>query len=785
MPDPVKPNTDGHAIVSEEGNLHELVQERIKRGDVDGKDEVSADELDKDLIALRDMIAEAKPEDLAPLVEQMTRVAAIRSRMGKSKTLPVDPNSPYFAHMVLSESGKKRDVLIGKRGFIDRKSNVQIVDWRNAPVSQIYYRYEEGDDYDEEIAGKAQNGLVDVRRNISILGSKLRRIGSPQGAFVKDLKGVWHQAIGADKPTLQGGQGKAVRAPARVERHKPGTVRQSKLGVHGAGSFRSDKQLPEIAALIDKEQFELITEPQGGTVVIQGGAGSGKTTVALHRIAYLAFADKNRFRPSRILFVVPNDALVRYVASVLPSLGVHGVPVQTYSHWAKQTRLKLIKGSSKKGNTDTPDTVSKVKKHPSLMGAMETYVAKQTDDITDKIKVALQNEGVASDWLNRWQNLSKKALVPRLRRFYVEIKKSDLPSKTRISLEGMLTAMGKESNDVMADWANILTDKNLLIGNMTCSESEIDATVDWVSSQTNDSPDEDSSIEYVDGGKAESTNAGMLDPEDDPILLRLIQMKRGSLSARHVNEPVYYSHIAIDEAQDRSAIEVKVLIEAIEGENGDPSRRSVTIAGDTAQRIVFDNAFVGWEDMLKQTGQQDVVVKPLKLSYRSTAEVMALAREILGPDLMPADPLHARNGAPVELHEFGDVGEAVAFLSDALRGLLAREPAASVAVLSRYSEQADVYHAGLMRAEVPNVRRIRKEEFTFRAGVDVTDVSQVKGLEFDYVIMVDVNATSYPQTVESRHLLHIGATRAAHQLWILTTSLPCKMLPRDMIEGTE
>jgi DNA helicase II / ATP-dependent DNA helicase PcrA len=156
---------------------------------------------------------------------------------------------------------------------------------------------------------------------------------------------------------------------------------------------------------------------------------------------------------------------------------------------------------------------------------------------------------------------------------------------------------------------------------------------------------------------------------------------------------------------------------------------------------------------------------------------MQLARFILGPDLAPEDPLHARPGAPVELHELGGIGEAVALLADALRGLAGREPTASVAVVARHPEQADVYFEGLTRAEVPNLRRVRRSEFRFEPGVDVTDVSQVKGLEFDYVVMVDVNAAIYPDTVEARHLLHIGVTRAAHQLWLVATAEPSPLLP--------
>jgi DNA helicase-2/ATP-dependent DNA helicase PcrA len=176
-------------------------------------------------------------------------------------------------------------------------------------------------------------------------------------------------------------------------------------------------------------------------------------------------------------------------------------------------------------------------------------------------------------------------------------------------------------------------------------------------------------------------------------------------------------------------------------------------------------------------------VRPLKLSYRSTAEVMLLAREILGPELAPEDQVAARPGEPVELHEFGDLGEAVAFLGDALRNLMNREPTASCAVISRHPEQADAYFDGLRRAEVPALRRIRRDEFNFQPGVDVTDVTNVKGLEFDYVVMVDVNDTSYPDQHWARHMLHIGVTRAAHQLWMVSTGEPSTLIPTALRDG--
>jgi DNA helicase-2/ATP-dependent DNA helicase PcrA len=99
-----------------------------------------------------------------------------------------------------------------------------------------------------------------------------------------------------------------------------------------------------------------------------------------------------------------------------------------------------------------------------------------------------------------------------------------------------------------------------------------------------------------------------------------------------------------------------------------------------------------------------------------------------------------------------------------------------VALIARHPGQADAWFTALARAEVPLLRRVRRQDFVFQPGVDVTDVTQVKGLEFDYVILLDVNATSYPDTLEARHLLHIGATRATHQLWLICTGAPSPLV---------
>jgi len=786
------PEAKATEIIEDEERVFARVQARVAMGTGERRQTVAASDIDEQLIGLRDAIAEAKPEDLAPLVEQMTRLAALRGKLGGSRSLPVDVRSPYFAHMRLSEGGKTRDVLIGKRGFIDRGSNVQIVDWRNAPISQVYYRYDEGDDYEEDIAGRKLVGLVDVRRNVSISGGKLRRIGAPQGTFIRDARtSEWHKAVGSAAPKLQGGSGKAARVGRATVRKARDLARSGKkngrgtLGVHHGPTHRADKHMPEIAALIDKAQFELITQPEEGLLVIQGGAGSGKTTVALHRIAYLNFAEKRRFAPKRILFVVPSPALVRYVSDVLPALGVHGVRVVTYASWARATRQRVLPETSGKVNAFPPDSATRIKKHPAMLQLIDQYVADQIAAAATDIAEAVADQPGADQVMDQWQRLGQLGLVSRLARLLRWLKGEASGAVDQVTINaarGVVRRWRDRSDDILADWAQMLTDTPRLEVAFAEVEdiraADINRTVTWVGRQYAEPGDDD--VDAIDGRPVDEDDPrGRFDVEDEPILLRLVQLKRGGLRTPRGDE-VTYNHVAIDEAQDRSAIEVKVLLEATTKAGDDPSSRSVTIAGDTAQRVVFDNAFEGWSTLLEKTGHAASVIRPLHLSYRSTAEVMALAREILGPELAPDEPLVARNGAPVELHEFGDIGEAVAFLADALRTLASREPTASLAIISRHPEQADAYYAGLERAEVPALRRVRRQEFTFEPGIDVTDIMQVKGLEFDYVIMVEVNDNSYPINVEARHLLHIGATRAAHQLWLVSTDRPSRLLPESL-----
>src|SRR6185436_19073701 len=119
------------------------------------------------------------------------------------------PRSPYFGHLRLREKDRgDRDVLIGKTTHIDGAAGVRIVDWRHAPVSQIYYRYEEGAEYEETFGEREVEGKVLARRTVTIDDGELLRISAPQATFVRH-EGGW-RAIAVQATELAGGQGSAM-----------------------------------------------------------------------------------------------------------------------------------------------------------------------------------------------------------------------------------------------------------------------------------------------------------------------------------------------------------------------------------------------------------------------------------------------------------------------------------------------------------------------------------------------------------------------------------------------
>lgn len=795
--DPAKGPKDDAAqevpgIVSEELGILARVSERVRE---DAKQEAkSFENLDVAMIELRDLIAEAKEEDVSSLVGQMHQVAALNQSQGKGKSVPVDPNNPYFGHLQLQSVGSRRarTVLIGKRTMLDRGDGLSIVDWRNAPVSRLFYRYDEGDDYEEEFDERVLEGTISLRRSLTIHQGQLRRIDCPQGVFLRRQDESWISREGGAKQLLSGGTGTAARIP------------RGQLGLRDeAGIGRSDKHLQEITALIDKEQFALITRSDSGVVLIQGGAGSGKTTVALHRVAYLNFQDPRRFAPSRMLIMVFNEALVEYIKKVLPALGVQGVTVTTYRRWTASLMRRCGLDIPAKRSESTPDPVSRFKKHPLFMEMIESLVHEQCRELDAELERKLSDRPGYADFSQQWRSMSNLAILLRCDRMIAWMRQgkgAQLHARTRAAAETVLRSARQEHSDLLSDWLELMGDSARLeaaLGSERAqgfSNHDKATIVRWCTARASRLADDlqrasedegklDSFEEKLAGhqvrelGQTQSERGEhepvKLDEEDDAALLRLMQLKQGGIFAK--NKRVDYEHIVIDEAQDLCPMELRVLLDCA------TAGQSITIAGDRAQKMIFDNGFQDWPQLLADAGLPHIAVQPLKITYRSTRPVMQVAQHVLGELHRGDDPLVAREGAPVGFFRFGEIGESVVFLADALRSLMRAEPNASVALITRYPQQAQLYYEALQVAEVPRLRLVVRQDFAFQPGIDVTDVRHVKGLEFDYVIVLDPTAQNYPNRTEARHLLHIASTRTAHQLWFVCSGQASELLPGDLV----
>ncbi len=646
---------------------------------------------------LRDEALSASERDLPSLFQQMVSVRALAENTGP-RPLP-DAANPFFAHLKLRDKRGVRDFLLGRATHIDTGSGVRVIDWRFAPVAKIFYKYRTGDEYEEEFPGGVSEGTVEARRIVVVENGELVRVIDGRTVLTKESSGEW-RLQGGEGGLLGGGQGTALR---------PDT-----LGV-GADVSRK-KGRTDITSLLDGEQFEAINADGSEPLLVLGSAGSGKTTVALHRLAKLVFDHPQRYPEQRLRVVVPESGLARLSRRLLGPLGLGGVAVETLSTWLEREALEAFGAGLFTVRDDTPPLATRLKRHPALRDALVERIG----DLK-----------------------SKRGTYTRLRARLAEA----LTDRT------LLESVVAKAGGVLPLTAIDETVKHTLL------------QVDAPSNAPRLADDDGNRITSVDGRDIdEGTNralAGTVDFEDLALLLFLRGRAGESVETG-------LAHLVVDEAEDLSLFEAEVLGSRL------GKSRSCTLAGDEMQQT--DTSFPGWPALLDGLGAKRFATCRLQVSYRCPRPIAEFARQVLGGQAPEAGEF-ARDGVPVGRHSFPDEAQSQLFLADALRDLLDREPEASIGVVAHSDDAAKAIYDAL--ENVPLTRLVLDGEFTFEPGIDVTDVDNAKGLEWDYVIVPDANAAAYPINDEARRRLHVAVTRASHQLWVVSSGRPSALLPKE------
>lgn len=467
------------------------------------------------------------------------------------------------------------------------------------------------------------------------------------------------------------------------------------------GSSRAPSPLT-IEAL-DAEQRRAVDLPRRRPLLCLGEAGCGKTTVALHRLIALRRRALAAGRQFRALVLVPVEGLRRLSKTLLARLGADDVEVRSYERWAAVQARKAFPGLPRRESQGAPLAVARLKRHPALRLAL--------DEVAHRPGRPAGPTATREDL----QHLFGERLL---------MERVAAASSGAVQTHGL---------------ARVLEHTNVQFTDTT-EDSNRHVDADRLAS--------------VDGLRLDAgtpfEDAGSVDPEDYAVLFALAAL-RASPGAP-APSPGAYDCVVLDEAQEFAPVELALIGRAVRPGG------TLIVAGDEGQQVDPTAYFPGWAEAMRELGADDHELVRLAVSYRCPPSVTTLARAVLreAPTEGPLDGAVATWRAPTMFH-------LVAGLVDALRALRAADPEASVAVVCRTPEAAARVGALLARGD-DLVRLVRGGDFRFAAGVEVACVQEVKGLEFDHVVVPDCDADAYPDGDEARRALYVAMTRASHQL---------------------
>lgn len=584
---------------------------------------------------------------------------------------------PFFGRIdyVEAEKGRKEQVYIGKNGIFRNQTDVVIADWR-APISTVYYENELGDGeyYLPDGSGVAID--LQLKRTFDI------QEGVLEGYYDSDV-------ASNDQLLIQ-------------------YLSQNKEAVLG-----------DIIATIQKEQNEIIRESPFANILVQGVAGSGKTTVAMHRISYILYNYKERFMSNEFCIIGGNDLLLNYITSGLPELDVPDI---------KQKRMDVMlthllgKEWTKKQKVIDLTADARVRSKMDFMLDLEIWLMRLRESFYEKGSLVDKELGILIS------RSSKERLFMENPEFSIArlLLILDDRVKTRIKFlapEGEREYILKKCRQYKDFYKNRIP-----------RESIYDLYSAFLAEYERKHP---GSIDLA--MHAENAAKGQYDVYDVAALL-VIQYR-----VTRKKEDEEFGQLFIDEAQDFGITPYYALRRVL-------PKCYFTIMGDVSQNINYETGMNDWNEMQKWvlTGEKDVF-RLLSKSYRNTIEISEYAGKILEKASFgryKIDPV-IRHGLPVQISEPMDEMEMYT-RAERIIGEAKEKGYNSIAVICKNQAQADWVGKWL--------------EFD---DVTILPIHLTKGLEFDVVILWNPNLEEALETQSSAKLWYVAVTRALHELYLL------------------
>ncbi len=606
-----------------------------------------------------------------------------------------------------TDAGDGTTWYVGRRHVEDQRGDPVVVEWR-APVAVPFYRASWSDPM----------GLV-RRRQFVVDGRRLLSIG--EDTFGRD--GARHRTGEAD-----GVRGREALL-LELERARSG-------------------EMVDIVATIQPEQDEVIRAPAPGILAVQGGPGSGKTAVGLHRAAFLLYGDDAMAR-ANILVVGPNRTFLRYIAQVLPSLGEHAVVQTTLVDLVPEIDgARDTTHRHRTARTDPPDT-EHLKGDARMADVLARALGARRHSASDDLEahIGVRRLVVAAAEID-----AAAAAVARRRLPY-----ADGRSVLRDQLIRMLAARAATTLDAAQ------------MGRLRATPA-VTAALDarWPSVAPA------ALVADLFSKKAQLAAAaeGILDSAEQRLLLRRSGRAWTTADAPLVDEAKAfisgqsrtYGHAIVDEAQDLSPMELRMLARRC------PSG-SMTLLGDLAQAI-GPWGRRAWPDVARWLpGGDKAHVVELRFGYRSTAQILRLASRLLpeaAPGVRPTAAVRSGRNEPRVLRANNGPAAIAALAADEVRGLAAQSP--TVAVITPTSWARDLLDQ--LRAAGLDVADAEVDGLGHR--VTVVSASAAKGLEFDAVVVVAPEDIVSERTNRATglRLLYVALTRPTQHLSIVAGPQP-------------